>query len=113
MPVIEQCPEGHAKMIVKLYELKLKRFTDPIDAVNYQITFVFYYIFIACFIALARHQETKVKDSVVQEHPVIKGIIEQVNHLKEDKSKQMKRHKTIPVPEMMTTFSRPPSPQIK
>lgn len=33
MPVIEQCPEGHAKMIVKLYELKLKRFTDPIDAV--------------------------------------------------------------------------------
>lgn len=34
MPVIEQCPEGHAKMIVKLYELKLKRFTDPIDAVS-------------------------------------------------------------------------------
>lgn len=36
MPVIEQCPEGHAKMIVKLYELKLKRFTDPIDAVNHR-----------------------------------------------------------------------------
>lgn len=34
MPVIEQCPEGHAKMIVRLYELKLKRSTDPIDAVS-------------------------------------------------------------------------------
>lgn len=33
MPIIDQCPEGHAKMIVNLYELKLKRFTDPIDAV--------------------------------------------------------------------------------
>lgn len=54
------------------------------------------------------------KDTVIQEYPVIKGIIEQVNHLKEDKSKQMKRHKTIPVPELMaTTFSRPPSPIVK
>lgn len=53
------------------------------------------------------------KDSIVQEHPVIKGILDQVNHLKEDKSKQMKRHKTIPVPEMLTTFSRPHSPQVK
>lgn len=34
MPIIDQCPEGHAKMIVNLYELKLKRFTDPIDAVG-------------------------------------------------------------------------------
>lgn len=34
MPITDQCPEGHAKMIVRLYELKLKRFTDPIDAVR-------------------------------------------------------------------------------
>lgn len=50
------------------------------------------------------------KDAVIQEYSVIKGIIEQVNHLKEDKSKQMKRHKTIPV---LTSFARPPSPIVK
>lgn len=59
-------------------------------------------------------QETKVKDSIIQQHQVIKNILDQVNHLKEDKSKQMKRHKTIPVPEMLTSsFVRSASPILK
>lgn len=71
------------------------------------------YCSLSLSLSLIASQETKVKDSIVQEHPVIRGILDQVNHLKEDKSKQMKRHKTIPVPEMLTTFSRPHSPQVK
>lgn len=53
------------------------------------------------------------KDKLIQEHPVIKTIIDQVKGLKEDQSKQMKRHKTIPITEMMTSFARTESPQVK
>lgn len=34
LPVLDHCSEGHAKIISKLYEIKMKKFTDPIDAVS-------------------------------------------------------------------------------